>query len=339
LTARTGGGSMGKQAGDCKPRRQPPLPAWHGRAYAQSMSGPDASHGRALAAALGAYTLWGLLPAFLKLFAHLPPLEVTAQRIVWTIPCALLAVRLFGGWGTLKVSRAVLGRLLVSAALIGGNWLLYVWAVGDNRIIEASLGYFINPLINVALGMALFGERLSRLQLAALGLAAAGVANQTFAVGVFPWVSLALAGSFAAYGLVRKTTPVPAPAGLAWEAVLLVGPALGALVWLAGQGQPAMGGGGASGWLLLLTGPATAIPLILFATGARGLPMSTLGLLQYVAPTLQFTTGLVFGEPFTPAHAVTFALIWTGLALYSLATWREAHQAQKKSPGPQEVRG
>lgn len=278
----------------------------------------------AIAAALGAYGLWGLLPAFLKLFAHLPPLEVTAQRIVWTLPCAALAVRLFGGWRDLRVPRKVLGSLALSAALIGGNWLLYVWAVGQSRILESSLGYFINPLLNVALGVVFFGERMNRLQIAAIALAAAGVANQTLAVGAFPWVALGLAGSFAAYGLVRKTAAVTAPAGLFWESAILTLPAMVALWFLAASGQPAMGGGGATSWLLLLTGPATAIPLILFAIGARGLPFMTLGLLQYIAPTLQFTTGLAFGEPFTPAHAVTFALIWSGLALYTLAAVRAA---------------
>lgn len=275
-------------------------------------------------AALSAYVMWGLLPAFLHLFANLPPLEVTAQRIVWTLPCAFLAAIVLGGLKSLKVSYKTLMLLVLSALLIGGNWLLYVWAVGQNRIVESSLGYFINPLINVALGVAFFGERLTKWQIAALSLATAGVLNQTFLVGAFPFVALGLALSFASYGLVRKVAQVEPAAGLFWESLILLGPAVVAIWWFAKSGMPIMGGSTQMAILLVSLGLATSIPLILFAVGARGLPFTTLGLLQYLAPTLQFTSGILLGEHFTPAHGVTFALIWSGLAIYSFATVRAA---------------
>jgi chloramphenicol-sensitive protein RarD len=282
-------------------------------------------------AAFSAYALWGLLPAFLHLFAALPPLEVTAQRIVWTVPCALAAAIVLGGVKSLKISSKTLLLLALSALLIGGNWLLYVWAVGQNRIVESSLGYFINPLINVAMGVAFFREKLTKWQIAAIALATAGVLNQTFLVGAFPFVALGLALSFAAYGLVRKLAQVDPAAGLFWESVVLLLPAIGTIWYFAHKGLPIMGGSTGMATLLLLLGPATSIPLILFAVGARGLPFTTLGLLQYLAPTLQFTTGILLGEAFTPAHAVTFALIWTGLAIYSFATIRGAMQTASQN--------
>lgn len=275
-------------------------------------------------AALSAYVMWGLLPAFLHLFAALHPLLVTAQRIVWTVPCAFVVAIILGGVASLKVSRKTLLLLTLSALLIGGNWLLYVWAVGQGRIVESSLGYFINPLINVAMGVAFFREKLTKWQVVAITLAAAGVLNQTFFVGAFPFIALGLAISFAAYGLVRKLAQIDPAAGLFWESVILLAPALAALVWFAKDGMAIMGGSSGMALLILTLGPATSIPLILFAVGARGLPFTTLGLLQYLAPTLQFATGIVLGEAFTPAHGVTFALIWSGLAVYSFATIRAA---------------
>jgi chloramphenicol-sensitive protein RarD len=283
---------------------------------------PPAPDKRAVVSAASAYLIWGLLPLFLKLLSHVPALEVTAHRAIWTVPASAAIAAAMGGLASLKVDARTLRLLCLSALLIGGNWLLYVWAVANERVIEASLGYFINPLLNVALGMALFGERVSRLQLAALGLAVLGVLNQAVAVGTFPFVSLGLALSFGLYGLVKKKAPVSAPAGLFWEATILAGPALLVLGWVAGQGAPAFGGGGWTIVWLLITGPLSAIPLMLFSYGARRLPLTALGLLQYMTPSLQFATGLFFGEPFTAAHAVTFALIWSGLALYTAASWR-----------------
>jgi chloramphenicol-sensitive protein RarD len=285
-------------------------------------------------AAISAYTLWGLLPAFLSLFSALPPLEVTAQRIIWTVPCALGAAIFLNGVNSLKVSYKTILLLTLSALLIGGNWLLYVWAVGQNRIVESSLGYFINPLINVALGVAFFREKLTKWQVIAIVFAAAGVLNQTFLVGAFPFVAIGLAISFAAYGLVRKLAQVDPAAGLFWESIVLLTPALFAVWWFSKAGLPIMGGSSGMAALLLLLGPATSIPLILFAFGARGLPYTTLGLLQYLAPTLQFATGIALGEAFTPAHAITFALIWIGLAIYSFATVRASMDPTRQPSKP-----
>jgi chloramphenicol-sensitive protein RarD len=282
-------------------------------------------------AAFSAYALWGLLPAFLHLFSALPPLEVTAQRIVWTVPCALAAAIFLGGIKSLKVSRKTLLMLALSAVLIGGNWILYVWAVGQNRIVESSLGYFINPLINVAMGVAFFREKLTKWQVLAISLATAGVLNQTFVVGAFPFVALGLAITFAAYGLVRKLAQVDPAAGLFWESIILLAPALVAIWWYAQAGLPIMGGSTNMALLLLTLGPVTSIPLILFAVGARGLPFTTLGLLQYLAPILQFTSGILLGEVFTKGHALTFALIWAGLAIYSFATIKGSMQAASEN--------
>jgi chloramphenicol-sensitive protein RarD len=280
-------------------------------------------------AALSAYISWGLLPAYLHLFANLPPLEVTAQRIVWTVPSAFLAAIMMSGLKSLQVTHKTMMLLGLSALLIGGNWLLYVWAVGQNRIVESSLGYFITPLINVALGVVCFGEKLTKWQIAALSLATAGVLNQTFLVGAFPFAALGLALTFASYGLVRKLAQVEPAAGLFWESLILLGPAVLTIWWFAQSGVAIMGGSTLTAIMYMSLGPTAAVPLILFVIGARGLPFTTLGLLQYLAPTLQFATGIVLGEHFTPAHGVTFALIWSGLAVYSFATIRSAMKAQR----------
>ncbi len=287
------------------------------------MSGPSAQErGRALAAASSAYILWGVLPLFLKLLSHLPPLEVTAHRALWTAPAAALAAAAMGGLAQLRIDRTALVRLILAAVLIGANWLIYVWAVANARIVEASLGYFLLPLLNVAIGVAAFRERLTTLQWIAVALAAAGVLNMAIGVGVIPWVALGLAFSFGLYGVVKKTLPVSAPTGLFWEAALLSIPAAGLVVWVGASGGAPFGTGTWDWALLLATGPISAIPLMLFAFGARRLPLTALGLLQYLAPTLQFAIGLSFGEPFTLGHAVTFGLIWTGLALYTASGWR-----------------
>jgi chloramphenicol-sensitive protein RarD len=296
------------------------------------VSGPAPDEqGRALASAASAYVLWGVLPLFLKLLAHLPPLEVTAHRALWTAPAAAAAAAAMGGLAQLKVDRAVLVRLMLAAGLIGINWLIYVWAVANERIVEASLGYFLLPLLNVAIGVAAFGERLTGAQWIAVGLAAAGVLNMAVGVGVIPWVALGLALSFGLYGVVKKTVPVTAPAGLFWEAALLSVPAAGLMIWVGASGGAPFGTGQWDWALLLLTGPISAIPLMLFAYGARRLPLTALGLLQYLAPTLQFVIGLSFGEPFTLGHAVTFGLIWAGLALYTWSGARARRAAADKA--------
>jgi chloramphenicol-sensitive protein RarD len=212
--------------------------------------------------------------------------------------------------------------------MVAVNWTIYIWAVANGRVLEGSLGYFINPLITFLFASMFFGERFRPLQLAAVGIAAAGVLNQTLVVGQFPWISLSLALSFAVYGVIRKRVVVDGRVGFGWEAIWLAPAAAAYLMFFLQPGVAAFGDGSVSFvTLLVLLGPVTAAPLILFAIGARRLRLSTLGVLQYLGPTLQFFIGLAYGEPFTPAHAVTFALIWTGVILFTVSTWRAERRA------------
>ncbi|MFZ4601653.1 MAG: EamA family transporter RarD [Caulobacterales bacterium] len=284
---------------------------------------------RGIAAAAAAYALWGVLPAFLKLLSFAPPGEVLASRILWSAPWAALAVALTGGFsaGWREVAqKGVVRALLLSAVFIAVNWWVYVWAVANGHVIEASLAYFLTPLVNVAFGVTLFGERLGRVQIAALTLAGLGVLVQAIALGAPPWIALSLCATWSLYGLVRKKAPVSAGAGLLVETLALSLPAAGALIFMAGAHPLAATSGPMEFTLLALTGPVTAIPLILFAIGARRVPFSMLGLLQYIAPSLQFLLGVAFGEPLTPLRLVSFALIWGGLALFSFDALRAARE-------------
>lgn len=276
---------------------------------------------RGLIAAATAYGLWGVLPVFLKLLHFAPAEEVLANRILWSLPCAALVVAFMGGFAAARrevAQKGVFAALCLSAVLIAANWWIYVWAVANGHVIEASLAYFLTPLVNVAFGVALFGERLGRIQIAALTLAGLGVLVQALALGGPPWIALSLCASWSLYGLVRKKAPVSAAAGLFVETLVLAAPAAIALVVLAQAAPLAATDSPSNALLLALTGPVTAIPLILFAFGARRVPFSTLGLLQYIAPSLQFMIGALYGEPLTPLRIASFALIWCGLALFSL---------------------
>lgn len=239
-------------------------------------------------------------------------LLLTVQR-TWS---HLRAERLRGTWGTFAAG----------AVLLSSNWLLYIWAVNAGHVLEASLGYFINPLVNVVLGMAFLGETLTRPQRVAVGLAAAGVAVQVVATGGLPWMSLTLAGSFGIYGLLRKRLVVDAVPALFVETALMLPFALGWLAWTAADGTGAFAVGSLrSDLLLVAAGVVTALPLVWFARAARRLRLATLGLIQYLAPTGQFLLAvLAFGEPFGPAHAATFGLIWAGLAVYTVDAARRA---------------
>ncbi len=280
------------------------------------------SAGRGLTAAVCAFLIWGLFPLYLKPLSGVPAAEIMAHRIVW---CCLLVFAWLAVRGELGTVRRALAdpasrlRLTASAALISINWLIYVWAVTNGHTVEASLGYFINPLLNVVLGVLVLHERLNRAQWVAVGLAAIGVLYLTVATGRPPWIALTLAASFGLYGLIRKVVSVEAVAGLATETLLLAPFAAAFLAFAALNGSGALGNAGAGVDALLLgSGLVTALPLALFAFGARLIPLSTLGLLQYVGPTLQFLIGvLVFQEPFPRARAVGFVLIWTGLAVYA----------------------
>jgi chloramphenicol-sensitive protein RarD len=273
--------------------------------------------------ALGAFLLWGFFPVYWKLLAGVPALEVVAHRTVWGFAAVALWVTLKRRWPDARVVAARGATLLMlagSAALIATNWLLYIWAVMSNHIVEASLGYYVNPLVNVVLGVVVLRERLSRPQVIAVALAGLGVVVLTAGYGRFPWIALTLAVSFGLYGLTRKKVAADAIIGLLFETAILTPLAAGYLALLAARGGGALGTGPVGrDALLVLAGPVTAIPLALFALGARRLPLPIVGLIQYLSPTCQFLLAvLLYREPFTAAHAVTFACIWLALALL---TW------------------
>lgn len=288
-----------------------------------------------LLAGVVAYAIWGMFPLYLKQIGTVPALEVVAHRIIWSLPFGALVLTLSRQWremfSALRKPRVIL-RLALAALLIAGNWLVYVWAVANDHVLQASLGYYINPLIFVAMGVVVLKERLNRLQIAAVILAAAGVLTLIVGAGVFPWPSFVLAFSFTAYGFVRKTTPVGAMPGLFIEVALLAPVALFYLLWLAYDGGGAFGQGSLRGDLLLIAaGPATVIPLVLFSLAARRLRLSTLGFLQYIGPTGQLLLGLYYGEEFTLAHGICFALIWAALALISFDAVKR-NRAEARAP-------
>ncbi|MGF1549784.1 MAG: EamA family transporter RarD [Sphingomonadaceae bacterium] len=276
---------------------------------------------------LGCYFLWGVFPLYFKALDHVPPIELVAHRIVWSLVflAALIAFgRRFARLKGALATRRTPALLVLTALLIAVNWLTYIWAVVNDHVLEASLGYYLNPLVNVALGVVLLKEPLSRLQWLAVLLAGLGVAVLAAGAGEALWVTLTLAASFSLYGYFRKTAAVGALEGLSVETALLAPIAAGWLVWLQLGGQAALGRVDlATDMLLLVSGVATAVPLLLFTAAARRLRYTTLGFLQYLAPSLQFLLAvIVFGEMLTFAHIVCFAAIWLALALYSFERWR-----------------
>ncbi|MEE2915799.1 protein RarD [Sphingomonas ginsenosidimutans] len=274
---------------------------------------------------IGAYAAWGLLPLYLRLLRGVPSLEVLAHRIVWSLLLLIVIVVVTRRAGAIRAAARgpTLALLAASATLIAINWLVYIWAVQHGHVLEASLGYFINPLVNVALGMALLGERIGRVQKAAVAVAAAGVAVMALSGGGALWISLTLALSFGTYGLIRKVAAIDSLGGLTVETALLLVPALAVIAMAQVGGQGAFGQDRTVDLLLVLAGAVTAVPLLMFAAAARRLRYATMGLLQYIAPTLQFVEAVaLFHEPLRPVHLVTFALIWTGCALYAWGGWR-----------------
>ncbi len=284
-----------------------------------------------LAAALGAYLVWGLLPLYFKLLADVPAIEVVANRILWSLVLLIPLLGLRRHYGALGVALRtprLVGPLAVTALLIGLNWVVYVWAVGARHLLAASLGYFLTPLANVALGALVLKERLHRTQVAAILLAAAGVA--VLAAGELPtlWISLTLAMSFGLYGLLRKIVAVTPAIGLTIETMVLLPAALG---WLAHQGAAgtlALASGTGTAALLAGTGVLTTVPLLLFAFAARRIRLGTLGLLQYLSPSLQFVIGaLLFGERLSTERLLCFIAIWAALLLYATDSLRLARRA------------
>jgi chloramphenicol-sensitive protein RarD len=292
----------------------------------------DSKARRGFLLALGAYLLWGLLPFYMKAVAHLPLAEVIAHRIVWSVPIAAAVLVWAGRTADFKAalrSPRTIAMAALTAALISVNWGIYVWAIAVDRTVETALGYYINPLVSVVVGALLLGERLDRLQIAAVVLAAVAVAVLTIEGGKLPWVSLALAFSFAAYGFFRKTLPIGPSQGFLLEVLLLSVPALGYIVYLIATGQDhIVSSSGADTMLLIGCGPVTSVPLLLFAFGAKLLRLSTIGIMQYIAPTMVFLIAvLIFDEPFGTTQAVAFALIWAALAIYSWSMLTTARRA------------
>lgn len=289
---------------------------------------PAASPQRGLPYALGAYAIWGFVPLFFKLLETVPPVEVLAQRIVWSLPLCFVIMafrRQIGEYLSALKDWRVLRLLLVSSLLIALNWLVYIHAVFTDHVLAASLGYYLNPLVNVLLGMIFLGERLSRLQGAAVVIAATGVAILLAGALDTLWISLTLALSFSAYGLIRKVVAVGSLPGLAIETTLLLplsAAAAGYYLWI-GDGR-GFGSDVEISWLLAAAGVVTAVPLLLFATAARRMSYAALGFVQYLAPSIAFLLGLfVFNEPLKPAQLFCFLLIWISIAVFSFDMWRK----------------
>jgi len=273
--------------------------------------------------AVSAFTLWGLLPVYLKALRGVAPVEVVLHRIVWLLAFLCVVLALGKRWSALRAafeSRKTVLTSLVSGGLLSANWLTYVWAVDASRVVDASLGYFINPLVNVLLGMLVLGERLRPVQWAAIALAASGVLWLALPLGEPPWIGLTLAGTFGAYGLLRKTAVLGSLEGLALETLMLFPLAAVALAGLFWSGRAAFVQAEPGLLLLLvLAGPVTGVPLLLFTAGARRIPLSLLGVLQYIGPSVQLLLGvLVWHETFPAAKAAGFSLIWLALLVFGV---------------------
>ncbi len=284
--------------------------------------------------AIAAYAWWGLVPAFWKLLGAVPPFEIVAHRVVWSLLFTGPLVALLGRSSELRDvlrDRRRWLALCASGALIAVNWGIFIWAVGAGRIVETSFGYFLNPLLSVALGVAFLGERLRPAQIAALGLAALGVVVHGVGTGTPPWIPLALALTFALYGLVRKVTRVSSLVGLTIETALIAPAALATLVALGARGESHFASGDVrTTVLLVLSGAITAMPLLWFARAARRLPLSTLGLFQYLAPTLAALLAVVFyGETFNQIRALALLCIWAGIGVFSIDSLRSEVQATR----------
>ncbi len=288
---------------------------------------------RGILAAGSAFTIWGLFPVFLRLMQAVPPLEILAHRVLWSVVflLGLLGLRRQWTWiAAIRQQPRVALAFTASAAMLFTNWVVFIWAVNDDHIVDASLGYFITPLFNVLFGLTL-GERLRFLQWAAIALAAAGVGWLTVSAGHLPWIGLVIAVTFAVYGLIRKTASLGPLEGLTVETLAML-PLSAAFLLIPGSGSSHAWGDSLSLTLLLMAaGPVTAIPLLLFAIGARRIPLSIIGLLQYIGPSIQMVIGVwVYGEAFTSDRAIGFGLIWGALALYSIESlWRMREPAAR----------
>ena len=290
-----------------------------------------------LAFALGAYGLWGFLPLYMKLLGHMPPAEVVAHRIIWSLPIAGALLVYLGRTGDIRTalrSPRTLAMGGVTAALITVNWGIYVWAITSGRALDAALGYYINPLFSVFLAAVLLRERLSPLQWAAIALAAAAVLILSLDNGTVPWAALALTFSWGFYAFFKKSLPIGPNQGFLLEILILTPPALAYVAWLTATGSSHFATtGSADTWLLLGCGVVTAVPLLLYANGAKRLRLSTIGILQYSAPTMIMLIGVfVFEEPFGRARMIAFPMIWLALILYTTVVLRQLRAARRSRP-------
>ena len=281
--------------------------------------GSDRRNG--LWATAAAFGFWGLTPIYWTAVEAVSARELLALRVLWAVPLAAALLTLLRAWGNVRrvlTARRTLAALLLTAALIGANWYVFLVAVQNGQILQSSLGYFINPLVSIVLGFLFLGERLRTVQWLAVALAAAGVVNQVLAVGELPWIALFLAGTFGLYGLLRKTIDVAALPGFFVEVCLLAPPGLAYMAWTMSRAASTLFiADGGTQWLVPVAGVITVTPLVLFAYGARRILLATVGLLQFLTPTAHFLLATqLYGEPFTAAHLLTFVLIWSALALY-----------------------
>jgi chloramphenicol-sensitive protein RarD len=293
-----------------------------------SLASKDGRNG--VLAALAAYTLWGFLPLLFRQIEAVGSVMIVAERTVWSLLLLGAILALTGGFAEIRAlfadRRRALGTLL-SAVLLAGNWLLYVWAVETGQVLEASFGYFINPMVNVAMGMVLLGERQNRLQTISIGIAVLAIAIQAVALGNIPFIALGLALSFGFYGYFRKTAQLGPASGLFAETAMLAPIALGFVIYTFVTSGPGIHADPVSMTLLVLTGPATAIPLLLFAFAVRRLRLTTIGMFQYIAPSLQFLVAIfLFGEHLNGLRLVSFALIWVSLMVFSYDSFRRRGQ-------------
>lgn len=292
---------------------------------------------RGLAFAVGAYVMWGFLPLYMKAVAHIPPVEVVAHRVIWSVPVAGAILVWLGRTGDLRHALArprMVAMAALTAAVVSINWGIYVWAIGAGHTLDAALGYYINPLFSVLLGALLLGERLDRAQKLAIGLAALAVAVLTWEAGRLPWVALGLTFSWGTYAYLKKSLPIGPNQGFMLEVLLLLPIALVYALHLEARGAGHFLAGSAPDTALLLgTGLVTAIPLMVYANGAKLLRLSTIGILQYIAPTMIFLTAVfLFGEPFERAEMIAFPMIWAALVIYSAALLRQARRGGVSPP-------
>jgi chloramphenicol-sensitive protein RarD len=276
--------------------------------------------------ALSAYVLWGFLPLYLKAVSHIPAIEVVAHRVLWSVPVAGLILIVLGrtsDLGRILRDPKALAMGCITATLVSINWGVYVWAIAVERTLDGALGYYINPIFSVFLGAMLLGEKLNKLQWAAVGLAAAAVGVLTYANGSLPWPALALTFSWGFYAYFKRSLPIGPNQGFLLEVLILSPVALGYLIWLGGQGGGHFVPLTIDMWLLMGCGIVTAVPLMLYANGAKGLRLATIGIMQYIAPTMIMLIAVfVFEEPFGSARAIAFPMIWAALGLYTFAMFR-----------------